>query len=518
MTESTHDLLSLHETMKRFDSADQPDVITRWVRWPEMAKFTATLRDLRRATEQFAHSDSVQVDLQRWTTARNILRSSFVAPSHASIGLADESDWGPLATGELGAMQEVTRAAVRELALSAHRGLEALEEFFGPSPKLSWPVPGVARVVVPTRAIDGTQEALASVAPSIVDWEVCSFTEARRRPSCDVTVVPGSPEFHESWHTEPAVRPRIVGWVFNAPMSPHIVSLRWAGSRPFESDPYEPYRSSTVFDARSWSDPIDDVVEVEDEPPIAQPSPRPSSVSSTAPEAVLALDFQLPGRYWISFGVEDGPRASRIDDDGEFELRVKSDLRATKLRRGDTLVIVSPEQERDLRNELCRQWLKGEKSRPSFEVASATVAAYKSAIRRFLGTDEGIAKMVKQGFTETYLRSQFARSSRTSWAMAPRNKSTFEALARAADWEPPDTAWDHVSALRAGFGSAGREIASRLRAAVTLDLSWTEIVDQREIAHLEVEGVGYITLAPILSVADEPVTREVGQLGVMVKT
>jgi hypothetical protein len=162
--------------------------------------------------------------------------------------------------------------------------------------------------------------------------------------------------------------------------------------------------------------------------------------------------------------------------------------------------------------------LKGEKNRPSFEVASATIAAYKSAVRRFLATDDGIDKMVRQGFTETYLRSQFARSSPTSWAMAPRNRSTFDALARAAGWDPPDTAWDHVTALRAGFMDAGREIAKRLRAAVALDLSWTEIVDQREIAHLEVEGVGQITLAPILAVADGPVLREAGQLGVMVRT
>lgn len=517
MAESPHDASSLLETMLRFENSNQPDLINRWVAWPEMAAFINASVALRNESERFARNDAVEADHQRWTNARYLLRSSLISPSDPLLELADQSTWGALVDGELGILQETARRAAQQLAESSHRGLVALGAFFGPDPRLRWPAKGVARVIVPLRAVEATFAALKTLPVEGIDWEVCNLTEARRRSSCAVTVLLGAPEFHEGWRTEDALRPRVVGWLLNAPMSAHIISLRWAGSPRFESSKYEPYQESSVFDPRNWSDPIEENV-VADDVVREQSSPRPRAATTHSFDAVEAIDFQLPDRRWISFGVEHGPKASRIDDDAEFDIGEVVSVRARALRRGNTLVILEADAAREVRRELCREWLASDPNRPSFAAAWATVVAYKSAVRKFLGTRTGITSLINKGISEEYVRSQYLRSSENSSAMAPQFEERFKIFAEAAGWTPPPDAWSHVEALRAGFIDAGRVLAQRLRKAVAQDLTWVELVDQQRIAQIEVEGVGQVTLAPILAIESETVLRSENDLGVIVRT
>ncbi len=503
--------------MSRFENANEPDVISRWVAWPEMGAFIKASLALRNESERFARNDAVEADHQRWTNARYLLRSSLISPSDPILELADKSTWGALAGGELGNLQETARRAAQQLAESSHRGLGALSAFFEPAPRLRWPATGVARVIVPPRAVDATLAALKTLPGDGVEWEVCNLTEARRRSSCAVTVLLGAPEFHEGWRTEDTVRPRIVGWLLNAPMSPHIISLRWAGSPSFESAKYEPYRGGSVFDARSWSDPVEDNV-VLNEVLREQFSPPPRVPSVQSIDAVEAIDFQLPDRHWVSFGVEYGPKASRIDDDAEFDIGEVVSVRAKALRRGNTLVILEADAAREVRKELCSEWLMSDPHRPSFATAWATVTAYKSAVRKLLGTRAGIAQVIAKGLPEDYIRSQFLRSSEFSSDMAPRFEERFRIFAEAAGWTPPPDAWSHVEALRSGFIDAGRVLAQRLRQAVAQDLSWVELVDQQRIARIDVSGVGQVTLAPIISIGSDTVLRSENDLGVIVRT
>ena len=101
--------------------------------------------------------------------------------------------------------------------------------------------------------------------------------------------------------------------------------------------------------------------------------------------------------------------------------------------------------------------------------------------------------------------------------MAPQTRENFELIAQAAQWGPPADAWAHVKALRAGFMHAGRVIVDLLAEHVAADRSWIDFIDQRELAEVEVDGVGVVTLAPILAVAPDRLPRHVNELGEIIR-
>ena len=509
----------LLEALRRFEHAAEPDIVERWVAWPELSRFMTAAWMLGVGRHRFARNSSVEQDDRRWSIARRLLRSSFIAPNHPDVGLADSSTWGDVADGELGALQMEVRAAVAELLAGPHRSLEAMQQFFSDHAKIAWPKLGLARVVVPNLAIAGTREALHSLTGTdLVTWEVCSLSEAKRLDSCDVTVLAGPPEHFEGWRTEEELRPRRVSWLFNAPMSPHIVAVAWSGSQQLRADRFEPYPGADLLDGRRWVDdgaedePIHEAVA----PPTSSP-PRSATPSAEVGDVVEAIDFELPGGRWISFGTETGPRARRIDDDAEFDVEIES-VNASALRRGNTLVIMSSTDDRELRDQLCGAWLASQPERPDFDDATRTVASYKSAARNYLSRTESIRELVRRGMSEQYARSQFHRSHPRAAAMAPQDRRNFEIIAAGAGWTPPADAWTHIEALRAGYMHAGREITKLLAAAVKADSSWSELIDQRELAEVAVEGVGTVTLAPILAVASARSQRTLYELGEIVST
>ena len=512
----------LTEALRRYEHAAEPDLIVRHAAWPEMERFQSAAWQLAVAATRFARNKSVEDDDRRWAAARRLLRSSFISPSHPDVGLANRDKWGAVADGELGALQDTVRAAAAELVAGPHRSLDALQAFFSENPKLRWPKRGSVRVLVPRRAAAGTLEALQSLSGTEgISWEVCTLSEAKHLGSCDVTLLAGPPELFEGWRTEEALRPRRVSWLFNAPMSRHIVALTWSGSEPIRSDVFEPYPGAEVLDSRRWVDvdtaPRDNVADrsVAIRPTSRPPEPRVQHAA--ADDIVEAIDFELPGGTWISFGTETGPLARRIDDDAEFDVEIES-VKAVELRPGNTLVIMSSTADRDLRNKLCGEWLDGQPDRPTFERASQTIDAYKSAARRYLAHSESIRELGKLGLAEPYVRSQFHRSHPRSPAMAPQARKNFEIIASAAGWEPPLDAWTHVEALRAGFMHAGREIMKLLAEHVAEDRDWVDLIDQQEIAVMTVRGVGAVTLAPILAISPDRAFRSVSELGEVVQS
>lgn len=514
----TEDMLV--EAICRYEHAAGPDLIVRHAVWPEMARFQNAAWRLAQSATRFARNNSVEDDNRRWSAARRLLRSSFISPSHPDVGLANREEWGAVADGELGELQGTVRGAAAELVAGPHRSRDALQAFFTESPKLHWPRPGRVRVPVPRRAIEGTLEALQSLSGTDgVSWEVCTLAEAKHLGTCDVTLLAGPPELFEGWRTEEALRPRRVSWLFNAPMSRHIVSLTWSGSEPIRSDVYEPYPGAQVLDSRPWvdDDPAtsENVVDTWAVHRLSSQPPKPRVQHVAADDIVEAIDFELPGGQWISFGTEAGPLARRVDDDAEFDVEIES-VKAVELRPGNTLVIMSSTADRDLRNKLCGEWLDSQPGRPTFEQASQTIEAYKSAARRYLARSESIQELGKRGLAEPYVRSQFHRSHPQSPAMAPQARQNFEIIAAAAGWEPPPYAWTHVEALRAGFMHAGREIMKLLAEHVAADPTWVDLIDQQEIALITVRGVGEVTLAPILAISPDRALRSVSELAEVV--
>lgn len=507
----------LLEAIDRYRFAEMPDTTVVNVRWPAFERFDEALTNLARSYRDFAATQSVEADIRRYRRARVVLRSSFAAPDDPDVGLVEEPA-NPLAGGDLGALQSAVRDTAAALAADQHPALTALRQMFEAGASNRWPAAGTARVVVTGLGKAATERALDGIGGgSGVVWQVNSLTEARRAGHVAVTLIAGSPELMLDWRNPPEARSALVAWLFNAPMSMHVITMLWAGSLRFDSDRYEALPGATNLDPR-----IINVGGVElprhlsfediDLPPIAARVVQPRGADDTSVESI---DFMLPDRQWISFGVEDGPRPRRIDDEAEFEVEVES-VPATRIRMGDVLVVLEATADRSYRRELCNEWLVGNAA--SFNVATALeqVDAYKRAVSRLRHRDDLIRKLVTRGLPEPYVRSQIARAVDPD-TIAPQRREHFFAISEVVGIEATDETWRKVKALRAGYMHAGRVISERLRDAVRNDTSWIDLVGQQQIAQLAVENLGVVTLAPVLRVAEERAQRPESHLGVIGK-
>lgn len=506
----------LLEAIKRFEDSSMPDIIVVSLKWPQFALYLDALRELTHRRKNFAFSEIIEAEVSRgWNVARS-LRTSLIHPTDSSLGLTDIDSWPAPLSGDLGQLQAALRAAAHQLLTTTNPGIGAIQAMLSQQGGIRWPAQGTARVVVPNAAIAGTQAALASVeTPPTVQWDVCNVSQARQKDSCAITLLPGSPEISVDWRVPAQLRSKMVSWLFNAPMSGHVILLRWPGSIDFDSSNYEPGRNSQVLDPRITGErDLGHSTSVDEEFSVPFSTP-PSRQLGHGGEPVESLDFQLPDGHWISYGIEHGPSALRIDEDSEFETDIETRLKAKNLRRGNTLVILESTAGRTLRRSLCYQWISERQLGFNPDEAQRAVDAYKSSIRAMSSRDL-IPLLKGRGLAEDYARNQVNRAHDPS-TIAPEQRQNLEAIARATGFDPPEQMWDYIKALRGGYMHAGRVIKDQLKDVVTADASWQDTVAARRIARLEIPNLGVIWLAPILGVSEETGLRHLGELGELVK-
>lgn len=513
MTDSKSELV---EALQRFENASMPDVIVFSLQWPTFATYLDALRQLSRRRRDFAHNDDIEDEISKsWRIAR-LLQTSLISPGDSSVGLDGIDSWPPPIAGELGQLQAGVRHAGQQLLGTTHPGLRAIQEMFARRDGIRWPAEGIVRVIVPKPAIEGTQAALASLElPKSIEWEVCNFSEAKQKRTCAVTLLPGSPEISVDWRVSPQLRSRMVSWLFNAPMSKHVILLRWPGSVEFEPSNYEPGPHSQVLDPRLGGERRLEGSSFIDEDFVIPLSSPPRRQVELGGEPVDSMDFQLPDNHWISFGIEYGPSALRIDEDSEFETDIETRLKAKDLRRGNTLVILESTAGRSLRRKICYEWISEHNAGFTAEEAQRAIDSYKTAIRA-TNSRELVATLVRRGLPEHYARSQVQRAQDLS-TIAPERQQNLETIANAVGFDLPARMWDFVRGLRGGYMHAGRVIKDQLKAVVTQDSSWQDTVASRGLARLEVPDLGVIWLAPILAISGDLVPRHIGELGELVK-
>lgn len=504
------------ETIERYRFSKMPDTTVINVTWPAFERFDEALRELNRRYPGFPSAQTVDKDLVRFRLARLLLRSSFAAPDDSDVGLSAEAEL-PRAEGDLGALQGAVRLAAAALACETHPAVDALRKSFESTSRFRWPTPGVCRVVVTGPGKAASERALVGIgAAQGVAWEVRSLSESKRAGHCSVTLLAGSPELLLDWRTAPEERAALVAWLFNAPMSPYVVAMLWAGSVHFDSNRYEAGPVSSVLDAlvvdiggielpRSMA--FDDV----DLPPASSRPTQPKAVDETTVESI---DFMLPEQKWISFGIEDGPRPRRVDDESEFEIEIESVRLTNRVRVGDVLVVLEATADRAYRRKLCGEWIRGNTT--SFDVTAALtqIDVYKGEVRRLRHRPDLVRELIAKGLEYSYVQSQIARASDPD-TIAPQWFEHFKLIASVVGVNVNGDDWEKVLALRAGYMHAGKVISSRLRDAVRDDTSWLGLVGQQQIARITVENLGTVTLAPVLRVIAERAQRPESQLGVI---
>jgi hypothetical protein len=502
----------LAEAIKRFDNAAEPDVTYIGVQWPAFDHFLQSFSRLEHATEGLAALGILRDELEIYRRARRVLRTTPLSPEHHSTGLASLDSILRQQTlgGELQDALEAVREAARVLVTEPHPAAERLRSVLNGGDRVRFDGLGQIRAVTVNDLSGEVATLLASLAPSGVSADAMGRSQSRFMPSCDLTILLGSPENLVAWQVEPADRPRHISWVFNAPMSPRILVISWPGNAEFNVSRYEPTPTSDHFDPRVEGTrkflsgtPANPEPTITDRPRVAVPEND---------NYFDAVDVQLPDGLWISYGLDAGPRAVRIDEDTEFGIEIEERVAPKRLRRGNTLVIVKSGAARDLRTRLCHQWVAEHRAPLTGQKAMETVDTYRKALRAKYANSGFVATLVSKGLDEGYVRNQLARAWDPS-AMAPQRYENFERFCTTLGLQLGPDQWKHILALRGGYIAAGVAINGMLKDAIRSDYSWQDTVEQQQIATITVGELGEVTLAPVLAVAHEPIRRPIMQLG-----
>jgi hypothetical protein len=502
----------LHEALVRFENAASPDITRIGVEWPTFTRFLKALAALERLVDQFATRADINTELHAYRRARRILKSSLLSPAHPYVGLG-EVPYTDQIDGDLVERFAAVRASVAEMLVDSHPGADKLVSVLAGADRVSPGHPGTVRVLTSGDLVEPLRNVLRDVVPTQWNLEVNSRSEARLSNSCSLTVICGAPEYLVGWRIPPPERAEQIAWLFNAPMSPRTLVLQWPGNPPFDGDSYRAARWADQFDPRIEGPRAFTAPDAEELRPVVALA-RPSTVAPAGDELFDAVDVLLPGDKWISFGLEVGPRPVRIDDAAEFGVEIERRVNVNSLRPGNTLIVVRVGEDRELRRELCREWVDGRNRRGSAAAAEATVEVYRKTLRRAWGNEEVIRKLRRAGLEEEYIRSQLIRA----WdptAMAPKKHANFVTIARAVGLEFGDAEWEQIKLLRGGYISAGTTVRQRLLDAIVNDGSWADIVDQGETASVVVEGLGEVMLAPVVAIAEGVVSRALGELGII---
>jgi len=347
----------LAEALKRFDNAAEPDITYIGVQWPAFEQFLQALNRLERVTDGLAVLGVLRSELDLYRRARRVLRTTPLAPAHPSTGLADLDDTIPPQNfeGDLQSALDSVRAAARALAGEPHPAAERLAAVLNGADRVKYSELKQIRAVTLNDLAPQVGALLESIVPPGTSASALGRSQSRFVNSCDLTLLFGSPENLVAWQVEPDDRPRHISWVFNAPLSPRILVISWPGNAEFSASRYEPTPNSNLFDPRiDGSKKFAFGIPDAPEPAITN---RPRVAASDVDNYFDAVDVQLPDGLWISFGLDAGPRAVRIDEDAEFGVELEERVSPKKLRRGNTLVVLRGAAARDLRTKLCHQWV-----------------------------------------------------------------------------------------------------------------------------------------------------------------
>lgn len=506
----------LAEAMTRYSNASEPDVTYVGIQWSAFERYLRSLEALDKVTGGLAAVGVLRPELDLHQRARRVLRTTPLAPAHTQTRLsgldsviAERQFDGPLQV----ALDEA-RTAARALLLEEHPAAVRLAAILAGTDRVKLAGNRQIRAVTMNDLAADVAELVLSLAPAGTTADACGRSQAKLMPACDLTIIFGSPENLVAWQVEPEDRPRHVSWLFNAPMSPRVLVLSWPGNSEFNVAKYEPTPTSDLFDPRmEGAKKFATGIPMTPEPVLTN---RPKVGASDTDNLFDAIDIQLPDSWWISFGLDAGPRAVRIDEDTEFGVEIEEKVQPRRLRRGNTLVIVKGADARDLRNRLCFEWVSEHRAPLTGERAMETVDVYRTALRGKYGSSSFLGSLISKGFEEGYARNQLARAWDPS-AMAPQHFANFEAICKALGLSFGMTEWQHIMALRSGFMSAGRTINEWLKAAIRSDYTWQDTVEQQQTATIKVEGIGMVQLAPVLAVAPDTIRRPITQLGDLFK-
>ena len=240
-------------------------------------------------------------------------------------------------------------------------------------------------------------------------------------------------------------------------------------------------------------DPIDEPISIPGDPVV---------------EAIVVHLFN--GRY-IYYSDAVPPKATCVRN-GEIEIEIDDDVRASSLQPGDVLLIRTGVASHTFLRSHAKVWLNERYGDSKTEQMFKIVDDYKSLLRSKYGDSQVIRSLLNLGMEEGYLRNQILRAFVGS-TIGTQKSENFTQISNALGLNYGPEEWNAIVSLQTAHRQAGHFASQELRDIVRENDSWQDVVNEPGIAKLKAGSIGELVLIPVVQKPDQIVQVSVSSLG-----
>ena len=498
----------LEEAHNRFQTAADPEIVTQWVSWPEYETFTKYLIAVAKLFANAAMDQKMRDEHSSYWSLRQALRDTPLHP-YEYIDVFSFVVGTSLLAGEIGSAVEKLRESAKVLCeVENPMRHELYRVLAGETTRKIHGVKTV-KLLVPLKLSSAVNAVIAKTAIPDKIIQAMGPSEAKRSDLADVMILFGAPENHANYFKHGAEKSREVAWMFNAPSARKIVVLQLADCPAFDSSKYEIWPGSNQFDAKAFGNRPPVFIEgFQQTIQVREVVTVPSSPGDPVVDATLVHLFD--GRYiYYSDTFPPYPICVRSD---EFGVEIDDDVRVSELRPGDVLLIRTGSASRSFLRTRAISWLMERNTEREVQRIVEVADTYKKSLKATFGQSEFIARLVRDGMEEHYIRNQIARAFVES-TIATQRSENFIKIANAMGFEYGQNEWEAIVRIQTAHRQAGHAAVQELRENVLADESWQEVVSEPGIATLNAGSAGEIVLVPVVQKPDQKVHVAVNSIG-----
>ena len=504
----------LHQTLQRFEAAENAVVKYKGFQWDEFENFLGELRQLEKICDQLTPPSTVAEWLRQLRLVRRMLRSAPINPGHSKLGLsafvtADSSSFPIEMKSQFEKCQQTTSSLLQH---DVHPSWEHIDILNSKNSLANQKMP------INTLVTNGSIDIVNEIATSH-GWNLnaVDLTRAKRTDIADLAIIFGSPEFHTNWRLDYDAQSRAVAWLFNSPIARETHLLSWPGSYKFDPKRYTAWKGVTlqnvsISGSTHFAIDIDRFNEFETGSALP-PTVTDATTGHIAP--VKATPIKLTENTWIFLSDDAGPSANYVDMD-DFDVIVREARSIKELTPGTVLVVRDDDAGRSFLEDEALNWIVERHGESQKNRSLQIRDGFRAAVQE-LGKDQFcISKLKAEGLDEAQATRRL-RLAHDPSHIAPQEPEEFMAICTAASFKVGNEDYSNIQILRTAYQQAGRRARKLLEEAIQSDTTWQATVETPAQAKISLSGMGSIVLAPIIEILSKQVEIPISRLGQLQK-
>ena len=497
----------LNEAHVRFLNAELVDVTSHWVTWPEYLTFSKNLILFSKLVEEAALDQKTRIERDRYWDLRKALRGTPLHPREC-FDIAAIVDGFEL-DGELGVALSKLRESAKLLYATDNPMRIEMVQHYSELTKAGGGQNQKAYLLVYYKSVSKVNEILATEFLNSSAVQATKLRPLSELEAAEILFIFGAPENHANQYRLGIEKSREVAWLFNSPAARRVVLFQLADCPSFDSSLYEIWPESNQFRVKSVGEKP--LAFVENFEPALRIDPIDEPISIPGDPVVEAIVVHLFNGRYIYYSDAVPPKATCVRN-GEIEIEIDDDVRASSLQPGDVLLIRTGVASHTFLRSHAKVWLNERYGNSKTEQMFKIVDDYKSSLRSKYGDSQFIRSLLNLGMEEGYLRNQILRAFVGS-TIGTQKSENFIQISNALGLNYGPEEWNAIVSLQTAHRQAGHFATQELRDIVRENDSWQDVVNEPGIAKLKAGSIGELVLIPVVQKPDQIVQVSVSSLG-----